>query len=207
MATNYCTNPSFETGAADALATGFSLVDSTVTGTVVFSKVAGRNGGLAQRIQYTGVEGDAAGNLAFYIRFPTSAGTVTPGDVWTQSLYVKAACTGVSLYLTSQYVTDAGGWLESGPNLAIANSATFLPYSQTTGAAPATSGVFRLLVFPALIGTGDIVDFTIDDVLIEKSAVLTPYFDGSYWRCAWDGVAHASTSQNELAWMSGRKMW
>jgi hypothetical protein len=58
------------------------------------------------------------------------------------------------------------------------------------------AGTTRILCYIDVTGidTGDSFTWQADDVLIEKSAVLTPYFDGTYPDCAWTGTANASTS-------------
>jgi hypothetical protein len=65
----------------------------------------------------------------------------------------------------------------------------------TFTAAPADTSRARIgIAFENSISEGDTIDITIDDVLIEKSSVLTPYFDGTYPTCAWTDAANASTS-------------
>lgn len=196
-ATNLCKHPSFEIDTdVDGMSDGWYIGSATVTGTVVTTRIPGRTGGYAQRAQYTGVAGDAAGNKVFRIQRDTGdVGEVAPGDVVTISVYAKGAVSGMTINAYIESWTAAGGWIatDAGP-VAVTLNAGYTRYSFTSPALGATSSRLTFMLLISSIGTGDTIDITIDDVLIEKSSVLTPYFDGSYPDCAWTGTAHASTS-------------
>ena len=181
-ATNYCTNPSFEANTG-SLATGWSRWG---TSQPVCSKVAGicGTGSWAQRALYDG----AAPSGPEFLIYQTAAVPSTPGDVWTASFTIKGSATGCTVALQ---VTDQA-WAHAARQV-IVPTATATRYSVPYTAAAGTTGLLPMLDITA-IHTGDVFDLTIDDVLIEKSAVLTPYFDGTYPDCAWTGAANGSTS-------------
>lgn len=197
--TNYCTYPSMETDAhTDTLADGWSADLSTVTGTPVYSKVPGRLGGVAQRIQYTGVAGDSAGNLSLTVYSVSPYGSFASGDTVTVSCYVKCATSGVTPELTvltysSGSVNPLIGFIGYAGDT-IPQSTEWTRVSVSLACAATTNHVVVIPRCFGDVGTGDTIDITIDDVLIEKSPFLTPYFDGSYADCSWTGTANASTS-------------
>lgn len=201
-ATNYCTHPSFELDSnADGLANGFAVMGG-FTGVPVKSIVAGRLGGYAQRIQYTGVAGDTGLDLVDTV---TGAGTVVPGDVLTVSFYVKGTDVGCSPVVDVRYRTSANSAVSTVFSSAFTITSGWTRFSYTTEVAPALSDhVYVRPVSFQDVSANDTLDITIDDVCVERSAVLTPYFDGSYPDCAWTGVANASTSVRSVPVQSGR---
>jgi hypothetical protein len=191
--TNYCTAPSFEIeSGTPGLASGWTIAGNK-TGTPVCTLVPGRNGGLAQRIQYTGVAGDVAGRT---LRFQhmTPNGSIGASDIMTVSGYVKLALSGCLLTEYLEAYTDAGAYVSDCGSVAIAASADWQRFYKTHAAGGATTGKGNLLLQFSNIHEGDTLDLIVDDVLIDKSATLRAYWDGSYPDCLWSGVANASTS-------------
>lgn len=197
--TNYLANPSFEitSGLADNWMHHEVAGNYSITGTPVYSLVSGRTRGYAQRIQYTGVAGDSAGNLKLYLRSVSTAnGTFASGDNCTMSFYYKGSISGVNLYIDAEMRTSADG--QNGDySTALTPSGSWQRATQFHSVPPVTGRV-DLNIAILNIGTGDTIDLTIDDAMIEKVASVGAYFDGSYsatgYVYAWTGTANASTS-------------
>ena len=208
-ATNYCTNPSFEAstnGAAD----GWSFAATDVIGTVLKERVAKLvgSGSYAQRIQYTGVGGDADGGRAIYFGF-LSAGTFSENDVCTLSFTAKGSSSGVSI-LGQVRKQDGSSTTSVNVSATLSDTPTRFSISKTMPAG--TTGV-QIYITISGIGTGDAADITIDDLLIEKSSVLTPYFSGStsdslnVSTYAWSGATDASTSTRDASVLAIPSPW
>jgi hypothetical protein len=156
--------------------------------------VSGRAGGYAQRVQYDGVAGDGAGKT-LQVEVKTAAGTFAQNDVVTGSVDLKGSFSGTSTKLVIWSLNAAGAYAgDSGYGTAITLTGSFVRYFFSLALASATTSAVLFGVWSTGHKTGTSLDITIDDVLIEKSAVLTPYFDGTYPDCAWTGPANASTS-------------
>lgn len=199
-AVNYCTNPSFETDAhTNTLADGWTAAwASDITGTPVYSKVTGRSGGIAQRIQYTGVAGDGAGGTkALYIVIDlTAAGSFAAGDYVTVSAYVKGSVVGCSARLGAWFRDAGGAYVPGGSNTeTITLTDSYTRNSMTTAVAPAGTSTLRAGLYIYNISEGDTIDITIDDVVITKTPYATAYFDGSSGTgYSWASTANASVS-------------
>lgn len=189
-ATNYCTNPSFEIFTA-GLANGWTET-KTATGTPVYSEVGGRLGGSAQRIQYTGVAGDTPDK---YLQIGSSSAVASfaPGDSAYESFYVKGATAGCTLYVHLVARTSVGAYLGQADQ-AVTLTNDWVRWAVLYSNLPANTSFVQSTVYVSGIGDGDTIDITIDDVLIEKSSVLTPYGDGFYSGWAWSSTPDASTS-------------
>lgn len=196
-ATNYCTNPSFELDTnSDGLSDGWSNVGN-VGGSIQYSRVAGRLGGYAQRVQYTSPGGES-GKVLSCAHDATAVGSFAPGDVVTFSLYLKGTFTGVAPTIIV-YTVQADGATQTGAAVAdVSASVDYVRYSISYTAPALTSLIWARLRIPG-VDDGDTFDFTIDDVQIEKSSILTPYFDGSMAGCSWSGTANASTSVRAIS--------
>jgi len=194
---NYCTNSSFEVG-TDGLATGWEqLAASTSTaGTITYSLVPGRTGGLAQRIQLTAAAGDSADTYAF--RFLTATGTFAAADAVTASLYAKGSATGVtcSLYVDKH---DAAGTILGGASVAITPTTSWQRASVSYTVSKTNTSRASIWLYVTGISAGGSFDITLDDALPEKSAFLSPYFDGSYSNCTWATTPNASTSTRTVS--------
>ena len=85
------TDPSFETDVTTpGVADGWTVV-STVGGTPIFSQVAGRIGGNAQRIQYTAQAGDTGKTIWLQ---QTTPGTIYHNQTVVASVWAKGSVTG-----------------------------------------------------------------------------------------------------------------
>jgi hypothetical protein len=196
-ATNYCANPSFELDTdSDGRADGWSTWASSIGGTPVFTRVSALRGqgSYAQHLSYTGVAGDSDAALRC-ITDTSEVDSVAPGDVLTVSVDLLGSLSGTLAVIEVVWLkADGSSIISIDAGSGIDPTATVDRYSHTTAAAPALASRFRVgVLFPG-IAEGDTVDASIDDVLVEKSSVLTLYFDGSYPDCAWTGTANASTS-------------
>lgn len=84
--------PGFETDAnSDGIADNWTLMSETVGGTPTLSRVAGRTGGYAQRIQYTAQAGDTGKYISLH---QLVAGAVVVGDTVEAEVYVKGSVSG-----------------------------------------------------------------------------------------------------------------
>lgn len=188
-AINACIDPSFELDTnADGMADNWMVSSASVTGTPVYSRVAGRLGGYAQRIQYTGVAGDASGDKAIHfteypVYVPAPERAAAEGEVWTLSDYFTAALSGCTVSLRLVAWNSAFGYLdETSEPVTVQASPTRFHVHHTM---PASTAWCSCMVSILGIGNGDTADITIDDVLRNKSADLDDYFDGSYPLCEW----------------------
>jgi hypothetical protein len=198
--TNYCTNPSFEidtdsNGLSDTWAEyENSGASSTLT------RVAGRTGGYAQRVQMTADGADSGKIWEIYINSP--AASFASGDISTWSCYLKGTTTGtVQVRLGTTTRTNAEADIHTTYSSDITLSSSWTRVSLTDAAAGATTDHINVFLLVSGLDSGDSFDITIDDVLIEKSSFLTPYFDGSSPDCSWSGTANASTSVRALSVM------
>lgn len=194
--TNLCANPSFEGAFTSGLAANWAFSSSSsVTGTVVPTQVAAiGTGSSAQRIQYTGVAGDSAGDKVLLFSTSDSAvGSCAPGDVLTVSALLKGALSGCQLAFAVVWRNSSGGYISQAYSADPAVTGTATRFSATISAAPANASLMALRFYGYAFGTGDTIDLTIDDVLIEKAASLGDYFDGATLGY-WTGAANASTS-------------
>ena len=186
--TNYCTNPSMVTDTdGNGLANGWDVtIFNTATAPTNTLSASG------QRFRYTGVAADA-GRL-FLPMWATAGGTFAPGDPVTVSATFSGAISGTTFWIrvASSDVSqvDRG----NAQSAAITLSSTPTRYSVTLSACGALSDRVYLMLGILNIDNGDTIDITIDDVLIEKSASLGDYFDGSSSGGYWTGTANASAS-------------
>lgn len=206
-ATNYVTNPSFETDTdANGLADGCSNISYSGNATITTSRVTGRLGGYAQRVVRGGTSGYAL------LAYTGANSSVSPGDVLTVSAYIKAALSlsggaKVGMYLV--FADNAGANKGGAVSVDITACADWTRFA-VTGTAPAGTEKFSFRVGggadPAL-ASGDSFTIDIDDACLTKSSVLTPYFDGTYPDCAWTGTANASTSTRTASGLYYASPW
>jgi len=199
---NHVTNPSFETESGTAgRAAGWTFNIAALAGTPVFSLVQSPRGGLAQRMQYTGVAGDA--NCGINLTFLAESGSFAQNDYATaQARVISCVVAGCVVSLQVQAATAGGGYIAAGnaqsPVIATGTTDTVVAVTSAQFT-DATTGNAKMLIRVDGIHEGDTFDVTFDDACLEKSAVLTPYFSGpqtwdSMSGCAWNGTANASTS-------------
>ena len=194
--TNYFTNPSLEIEGTEAgIAAGFATnpLAGTTTKTFVFPIGSGLQ---SQRVQYTGVAGDSSAALGYYTSSPVTG--LSAADPVTVSMLLKGSVSGCAVRL----IIFDQGWATIATQ-AITLSGTATRWS-VSGVCPAGLWGLNISLECYGIDNGDTYDITIDDVLVEKAAALTAYFDGSTnEHCAWTGATNASTSTRESYLSSG----
>lgn len=197
-ATNYCTNPSFAGGDTGGLASGW--IDSHTTADApAFSIVSGRTDAYAQR--FTLASAADSNKVATFAQTTTAVGSFAQNDYATFSCYIKGtASAGITSVVIALSFRQAGGSSTGvGSTSAVTLTTGWQRVSLTVqGTADTTSRAYGYISVTGIDG-GESFDITIDDALLEKSAVLTPYFDGTYPNCAWTGTANASTSTRTVS--------
>ena len=119
-----------------------------------------------------------------------SAIAVTAGEVYTLSVFVhcSAIASGEELWISA--TTNLRQWYDAGIFVKVAaTNASFVRVDVSI-----TIGVGETTLTPCFLGGTGTGTFWMVGAQLEKSSVLTPYFDGSYPNCAWTGTANASTS-------------
>lgn len=190
--TNYCTNPSFEIDTnADGLSDSWVLFNNCGTAPTL-TRPAGRLGGYAQRLQFTSA-GDT--NKDMTLRIVSAVASFAAGEPATASFYVKGTLTGLTagVYCASRK-SDGSAISAVTINFPLTTASGWQRYSVTYPVLPALTSLVTCDLYIANINTGNTCDVTMDDALIEKSASPGDYFDGSYPRSQWLGVARASAS-------------
>jgi hypothetical protein len=161
------------------------------------------DGGVYEGItsKHINIAGGAGCSLAagVYIKQPVNS-ECTAGEIWTVSAdFGEAAFTGCSIRFIVGWQKNDGTSVGGTWGAAMAPGAAFARYSSGPLIAPALAG--KLLVGLWAYNdfhSGDIQDYSICKILIEKAASAGEYFDGSTATPgvphAWTGTAHASTS-------------
>ncbi|MEI6851087.1 MAG: prepilin-type N-terminal cleavage/methylation domain-containing protein [Candidatus Saccharibacteria bacterium] len=170
--TNYLTN---SYGAANAInkwtSWGYSGAGAVV-GTPVFSLVQGVYSNTAQRIQYTGVDGDIS--KITYPSYYVPVGTFVAGDSATLSFYVKGNISGCNLSVYMDAWADSTFLLNKSTAIPITNS--FQKVVITMDNLPINTNKIRVVpVYITGVDTGDIFDITYDAVQLEKGSFATSY--------------------------------
>lgn len=186
---NYIANPSFELDTDDdGLADGVRVFGNSPR---VPTLVAGRTGGLAQRIVVT----PGSTNQNFFFDIPlTAVGAFVPGDPVTASFYYKLSHTGCTItpYVASK--NAAGGGVADDLGSALDNHADWTRATVSVASLPATTSRVCLAMSSTDLDTGDTLDITVDDMQIETGAAATDYFDGDTPGSGWEAAANASLS-------------
>lgn len=186
---NYALNPSFELDTnADGTPDNWVIANCDTATPPTLSLVAGRTGGLALRIQYTGVPADSGRSFTL--------ATVTPdrfrgGDPMTSSLYAKGSLSGA--WAAMRAYGWGSDWVDFGTQQEVFFSGDYARASFSGTCPTPTSQVGAYLNFGS-IDNGDTIDVTIDDFMIEKAASVGTYFDGSTAGHAWRVGANSSPS-------------
>lgn len=204
--TNYLINPSFETD-TDANGTPDNIVPfSSTAGVMTVSRVAGRLGGYAMRIQES--HANAGGSVDIFGRtddghtaayFGTANSSFAENDVATLSCYIKgtiANFANIRIYLKA---LKNDGTVTGTSSLVAITLTTDWQRVSVSYTCPALTTHVHAHLQANTAAANHAVDVVVDDVLIEKSPVLTPYFDGTYPNCAWTGTANASTSTRTVS--------
>lgn len=202
-ATNYHANPSLEGTYVGGLAPGLSVISSALAGSIVKEPVAGRTGGQAQRIAYTGLAGDA-GDWILMDSAVTAVGSFAAGEVVTASFYYRGTL-GAGIYNAGGLIAalDAAGASVGNSGAApMVTSADWTRCSVTYTLPANTSKIYLRMQWNGH-AEGTVIDLAFDDFQIEKSPFPTPYFDGytvdGNNSCAWTGAANASTSTRAVS--------
>lgn len=164
--TNLCVNPNFETDLYGWQADGQTITRDT---TAPISGVA------SLKVTPVGSGGDATYNIG---------NNVVAGETVVFSVNYKTV-----------------GTLTGAPNLALVLGGSltrfYLPLTQEVPerfAVVATATTSGQLQYALVGGTVPTDTMFFDNVLVEKSATLNPYFDGSTFGSGWTGAANASSS-------------
>jgi hypothetical protein len=199
--TNYCTNPSFETDSnADGRSDGFSFSDTACTGTVTHERPAaiGESGSYSQRTAYTTVVGDTVSQPNMNTDM-TNSGTFAQNDWISVSFDALGSLSNSNQLQCIIRVCNAAGSvvqsLASG-GLTLSSSVKRVSWSGQATHADTSRIYVDVKSYGSFAYPEGFVDYTVDNLMVEKSPGPTPYFDGSYsaYACSWSGTAHASTS-------------
>lgn len=188
-ATNYFQYPDFALDTnADGIADGSSL-----GGTVQNAAWSIVDGGQRFVASYTAGDSDV-----FWVGgVSTAASSFAPGETATAQIYISeltATEATIHLALFAHTVADAYiGAVYTGEIVGVGRTSKNYPVL------PADTSRVRASVQIGDWSSGSSIDITFKNEMIEKSSVLTPYFDGSYDDCAWTGTAHASTSTRTIS--------
>ena len=209
-ATNLSINP-VPVHTADQVPAGGAPYNAT-NSTYTWSNGAAAGRGVSKHVRVVGGAGCSGYAAVLFKEFVNSE--VAAGDVITGSAYIsEAVLTGCTVGLSFSFWKDNGEYVTGVNSSAISVSAnrTRFSYSYTV---PALATKIRFGV--SALGNfseGDVVELSYDSVLVEKSSVLTPYFDGSTADSlnastyAWTGTENASTSTRAASVLSIPSPW
>jgi RHS repeat-associated protein len=189
---NRLPNPSFERDVdEDGLAESLDLLGS-YNGTPSTTLIAGRNDGLAQRLTYSGVAADS--NEVFEPAITLAAGSFAGGDPYTFSLYLKGSLSGTGAPYIGVICRNAGGTIIDDTYAEIDAPGASWQRVQISGVCPANTSYVRCYLWLDGLDTGNSIDLSLDEALLEKRVGLGEYFDGETQGASWDGAAAASAS-------------
>lgn len=117
----------------------------------------------------------------------------TPGTTYTGSVYVRAASTTASAYVTLIFWNSGGGFISATGGAVSADSSTAWGRRTVTATAPAGTAFVTLGIIWFVAAAGEVHYF--DAAMIEEGSTVGAYFDGSTSGYEWTGTAHASTSR------------
>jgi hypothetical protein len=188
-ATNYCTNP-IPLHISDAIPSGWSR-SGTTNSTWTLSNGSRYKGTTSKHINVVGMSG--VGVYAGIIFRQAVVNECVSGDVYTISFDIgEISLIGCVLRLRVQWINSAGTEIGQS-NVSITPTDTFIRFAATV-VAPDGANRFQARVETNNFQEGDSFSFSICNILVEKSSILTPYFDGSSPNCSWSGTPHASVS-------------
>lgn len=200
--TNYWTNPRLKEGAANDW--GYGLAGA-YHGSLVHDILPNGDGTWYYECVYTVHADDlAGGGHSVTIYNGLGAGTFTNGDPITLAIEyqffssnARSVSTGPALATLDQAYGDAIG----GAGLPVATSWTRAFVSGECGAATTSRIVWnKMFAINNTTGVvGDTLTFRMRYPSLTKSAVLTPYFDGSSPACAWTAAADESASTRTVS--------
>ena len=179
--TNLIPNPSFETNT-----TGW---EGNNGGTIARRTAASSSGSASCLV--TQVASLYSGMI---LSFPPGA-AVTAGRAYTISVYLRGVTASQSLLIavhqldsSNNIVTQAGTG-----TFTLSSGSGWVRQSFTFTAAAGVVSVRPMVIHPSMATAGN--QFYVDGWLIEESAYLGDYMDGSLANTEWSGTAHASTSR------------
>jgi len=171
--TNYLVNSYGAANDGSGWTTGWAD-DTNVAGTPVFSILPGVYGNTAQRVQYTGVAGDASGVKYWQIEQVSAASSFAAGESGSAAVWLEGTSSGVSpgLRLVERDAADAYlGYT----GVAFTLGSMWARVSQAVANLPANTSKVAFQVNFEGIGTGDTLDITIGAAQLEKGASATSY--------------------------------
>ena len=193
---NFIIDPSFEKARLNGCSPNWAFV-LYVAGTVVGSRVAaltleGEVGGgnedwsehYAQRVQYTGIEGDVTGYFVFeYYADRLAVAPVGDPDIpaagedATFSFLIKGEPSACTMVAWVQALNSVGGNLGF-EEVAVDLSAAVQRVTVTYINLPVGTTCLSVQLRVTGITSGRIVDFTIDDAILSPTSEAVDYFDG-----------------------------
>lgn len=118
---------------------------------------------------------------------------VTAGLLYTFSVHARRVLAGsTSMQMRIQWRSPDGGSLISNSDATVTLSSTSYSRFSITATCPVGAGMARIR-FWTLAPSG-VIDFRTDGWMLEQSAALNTYCDGTQAGCHWAGTAHASQS-------------
>jgi hypothetical protein len=180
--TNYIKNPNIETDASH-----WSAFAAGATGIAVARSTAQHHSGSAS----LAVTATGAGNWGA----TTDDMTASAGTTYTGSLYVRAGGNGRTTHLMLRFLDGSSNLLTSTEATTLVTSTSSWQRMNVTATAPVGTATMRLVAY-SVGGNGTDVLY-LDDILLEESAVVGDYFDGSFSPSGdyvWSGTTNESES-------------
>lgn len=141
----------------------------------------------------------AGSEVDFYLTSTADMAPAAPGQTWTLSFYTYAVSAGATYAAELQWMTSGGSVISSVSGTNTSYAAGAWTRVSITATAPANTAYVRLLGIPT-VGGGSGTTFYVDGILVEQSAALGTYFDGSgaysgpTSAALWQGTAFNSVS-------------
>ena len=189
---NYCFNGAMRDNDASNRADLWAMTE-TCTGAPTESVLAHPNStmGWLQRVQYTGVAGDANQDITY--RYRTGAASFAAGQAVTLSCDISGVASGVvvRLRIWAENAANAElGYMGSIETLTSGLQRAFVTYPSL----PATTDHVSVCILYSYIADGDAIDARFGAVNVEKDSHPTTFCSGQLPWCAWSGADYASTS-------------
>jgi len=197
---NYCFNGAMRDANANGQADLWTMVENCV-GVPTESVIAHPTStmGWLQRVQYTGVAGDAAQSAYHYHR--TAAASFAAGEDACLSCDIAGVVSGVMVEIVIVAENAADGYLSlesTEVTLTTSLQRAYVVYPTL----PATTDHIRVQVQCVLIDDGDSLDVQFGAVSVEKAAFPTTFCSGQLGPgYAWTGAAYGSTSTRTAAYV------
>lgn len=190
-ATNYCKNPK-PIHTANLIPSGWSTA-TPIANTYTWTNGGTYNSIVSKHLNLVNNGGSIYGGIN--LKDTIYVNEIAAGDQITVSFVIgEATFTGCTIapYITWYDINGTG--ISDSWGGAVGSYSEFLLYT-STHTVPANISSFTVsLISNGNFSSGDIQDYSICKVLIEKSSALTPYFDGNTPDCSWAGNDDASVS-------------